>query len=206
MSSDPVDRVREHYDREAAGYDREIALFERVLFDDGRRWVCSQAEGNVLEIAAGTGRNLPFYPADIELTAIELSPAMLAIAERRARELGRTVDLRLGNAETLDFADEQFDTVVCTLSLCTIPDDRKAVAEVNRVLRHGGRFTLLEHVRSPLPLVRAGQRLVDPLFRRFQADHILREPLEHLRAEGFTIEQLERSKLGIVERATARKP
>ena len=131
---------------------------------------------------------------------------MLAIAERRARELGRTVDLRLGNAETLDFADEQFDTVVCTLSLCTIPDDRKAVAEVNRVLRHGGRFTLLEHVRSPLPLVRAGQRLVDPLFRRFQADHILREPLEHLRAEGFTIEQLERSKLGIVERATARKP
>src|SRR5436190_18097189 len=107
MSSDPVDRVREHYDREAAGYDREIALFERVLFDDGRRWVCSQAEGNVLEIAAGTGRNLPFYPADIELTAIELSPAMLAIAERRARELGRTVDLRLGNAETLDFADEQ---------------------------------------------------------------------------------------------------
>jgi ubiquinone/menaquinone biosynthesis C-methylase UbiE len=114
--------------------------------------------------------------------------------------------LRVGDAQALEFPDQSFDTVVCTLSLCTIPDDRTAVAEVRRVLRPSGRFLMLEHVRSPLLLVRLGQRLLEPLAVRFEADHLLREPLEHLRAEGFEVEQLERSKLGIVERVAARKP
>jgi len=61
-------------------------------------------------------------------------------------------------------------------------------------------------VRSPLLPVRVGQRLLDPLFVRFEADHLMREPLNHLRAEGFEVERLERSKLGIVERVAARKP
>lgn len=74
------------------------------------------------------------------------------------------------------------------------------------MLRPGGLLLLLEHVRSPLRLVRAVQRLLDPLFVRFEADHLLREPLEHVRAEGFAVERVERSKWGIVERLAARKP
>jgi ubiquinone/menaquinone biosynthesis C-methylase UbiE len=135
-----------------------------------------------------------------------VSPAMLEIARTRARELGREVDLRVGDAQALDFRDDSFDTIVCTLSLCTIPDDRAAVAEARRVLRPGGRFLLLEHVRSPLLPIRVAERLLEPLMLRFEADHLLREPLEHLRAEGFEVERLERSKLGIVERVAARKP
>jgi ubiquinone/menaquinone biosynthesis C-methylase UbiE len=204
--NDQTAHVRAHYEREAGGYDRQIAVFERLLFGDGRRWACAGADGDVLEIAAGTGRNLPFYPAAATVIATELSPAMLAIAERRARELGRDVDLRVGDAQALEFPDAHFDTVVCTLALCTIPDDRAAVAEVKRVLRPGGRFRLMEHVRSPRRRIRAGQRLLDPLFVRLEADHLLREPLEHLHAEGFVIERLERSKLGLVERVVARKP
>jgi ubiquinone/menaquinone biosynthesis C-methylase UbiE len=111
-----------------------------------------------------------------------------------------------GAAQALEFEDATFDTVVCTLSLCTIPDDRAAVAEVRRVLRPGGRFVLLEHVRSPVRAVRGIQRLLAPAFVRFGADHVLREPLELVQAEGFTIVVLERSKLGIVERLVARKP
>ena len=142
----------------------------------------------------------------MRLTGVELSPAMLEIARARARELGREVDLLVGDAQALEFPDQSFDTVVCTLSLCTIPDDRAAVAEMRRVLRPGGRLLLLEHVRSPLLPVRLGQRLLDPLAVRFEADHLLREPLDPLRAEGFEVERLERSKLGIVERIAARKP
>jgi len=201
-----TDRVRRVYEKEAHKYDREMRIFERLLFAGGREWVCSQAEGEVLEIAVGTGRNLPHYPEGVGLTGIELSPAMLEIARARARELGRDADLRVGDAQALDFPDECFDTVVCTLSLCTIPEDRAAVAEARRVLRPGGEFLLLEHVRSPVLPVRVGQRLLDPLFVRFEADHLLREPLDQLRAEGFEIERLERSKLGIVERVAARKP
>jgi ubiquinone/menaquinone biosynthesis C-methylase UbiE len=201
-----TERVLGLYEKEAGKYDREMNFFDRLLFAGGREWVCSQAAGDVLEIGIGTGRNLPHYRADVSLIGIELSPAMLEIARARARELGREVDLRVGDAQALEFPDDSFDAVVCTLSLCTIPDDRAAVAEARRVLRPGGRFLLLEHVRSPVLPVRLGQRLLDPLAVRFEADHLLREPLEHLRAERFEVERCERSKLGIVERVVARKP
>lgn len=206
--ADPVresERVREIFEREADKYDRQISFFEKALFGGGREWVCSQAGGKVLEIAAGTGRNLAFYPPEVHLTMTEFTPAMLEIARQRQAELGREADLQIGDAQSLDFPDESFDTVVCTLGLCTIPDDRAAVGEVRRVLRPEGQFLLLEHVRSPRRVIRAGQHVLDPLFVRFEGDHIAREPLEHLSAEGFVIERLERSKLGIVERVVARK-
>ncbi len=199
-------RVRRLYDELAGRYDRVIGLPEKALFGGGREWVCSRARGDVLEIAVGTCRNLSFYPPDARLTGVELSPAMLDVARDRARELGREIDLRVADAQALDFPDECFDTVVATLALCTIPDDRRAVAEAKRVLRPGGRFLLLEHVRSPLLPVRVVQRLLEPLFVRFQADHLLREPLDAVRAENFVVEALMRSKRGLVERLAARKP
>jgi ubiquinone/menaquinone biosynthesis C-methylase UbiE len=200
-----TERVRTIQDKEAPRYDRQISFFERILFEGGREWVCSQAEGDVLELAAGTARNLPHYSQGVRITAVELSPEMLAIGRRRAGELGREIDLRQGDVQELDFPDESFDTVVCTLGLCTIPEPRKAVAEARRVLRPDGKLILLEHVRSPSAPVRAIERLLDPISVRFQADHLTREPLEYLEAEGFAVERLERSKWGIVERVRARK-
>jgi len=201
-----TDRVRRIQDETAPSYDRRISFFERLLFGGGRRWVCEQAQGDVLEIAAGTGRNLPFYGPETRLTTIELSPEMLAIAHRRQRDLGRQAELRLGDAQELEFADESFDTVVCTLGLCTIPDDRRAIAEAFRVLRPGGTLLLMEHVRSPSLPVRAVQRVLDPFAVHFEADHLVRDPLDHLEELGFSVETALRSKLGIVERVAARKP
>ena len=206
MTPGETDRIRNIFEKEAPRYDRKMGFFERLLFKDARRWICSKADGAVLEIAVGTGLNLPHYPDHVRLTGIELSPAMLERAKQRARELGREVDLRLGDATALEFGDESFDTVVSTFSLCTIPDDAAAVGEAWRVLRPGGRFLLAEHVRSPNGVVRGGQRLIDPLAVRFQGDHVAREPLEHLHAHGFDVEQLERYSLGITERAVARRP
>jgi ubiquinone/menaquinone biosynthesis C-methylase UbiE len=138
-------RRRRYWDRQARGYDRKLARAERSLLAGGRAWVCGQASGDVLEVAIGTGRNLPFYPPDVRLTGIDLSPGMLARAGQRAEELGRAVDLRVGDAQALELPDVSFDTVVCTLSLCCVPDDRAAVAELCRVLRPGG-LLLLDHV------------------------------------------------------------
>lgn len=202
-----TERVRRVYERFAARYDRSVRFWEWVLgIDEGRRWVCSQAKGTVLEVAIGTGRNLPYYAEGVRITGIDLSPAMLDVARRRASDLGRDVALHVGDASALEFADETFDTVVITLALCTIPDERRAVAQARRVLRPGGYLLLLEHVRSRNPLVRAGQRLVNPLFVRFQADDLLREPADHVRREGLVIERIERSRWGIMERVAARKP
>ena len=202
---DENERVRRIYDKTAPKYDRQVRFFERVLFEGGRQWACSRARGETLEIAVGTGRNFRFYPEEVRLTGVEYSPAMLDIARTRGDALGRDVDLRLGDAQALEFPDASFDTVVCTLGLCSIPDDRRAVAEAKRVLRPGGRFVALEHVRSPAAFVRGAQRLLQPLMCRLEGDNLLREPAEHLRAEGLEIEELERSKWGIVERVAARK-
>ena len=206
VAASETDRVRERYEKDAPRYDRTMGFFERLLFKDARRWVCSKAEGRTLELAVGTGLNLPHYPPGVELTGIELSPAMLELAQRRAAELGRDADLRLGDAAALEFPDASFDSVVCTFSLCTIPDDAAAVAEGRRVLRPGGRFVFAEHVRSPSSLVRGGQRLLDPLTVRFMADHLVREPLEHLERLEFEVERVERYGWGIVERGLARSP
>jgi ubiquinone/menaquinone biosynthesis C-methylase UbiE/predicted ester cyclase len=201
-----TERVRKIQDKAAAGYDHQMDFFDRALFSGGREWACSHARGDVLEIAVGTGRNLDHYSPEVKLSAIEFSTEMLAIARGRAAKLGREVDMREGDAQALEFADESFDSVVITLALCTIPDDRKAVREALRVLRPGGQLILLEHVRSPLLPIRAIQRLVEPLTIRFEADHLTRDPLDYLTEEGFAVEQVERLRLGWVERAIARKP
>jgi ubiquinone/menaquinone biosynthesis C-methylase UbiE len=115
------------------------------------------------------------------------------------------VDLQLSDAEALPFQDGSFDTVVCTFSLCTIPDERQAVAETYRVLRPGGRFLWIEHVGSPVRPVHVVQSLLDRLTVRLEGDHQTREPLHHLEPVGFRVEQLQRSKWGIVERGAALK-
>jgi ubiquinone/menaquinone biosynthesis C-methylase UbiE len=199
------ERVRAMYEREAPTYDRSMRFFERFVLGDARVWAAGRARGDVLELAVGTGLNLSHYPPDVRLTGIEFSPSMLELAKRRAAELGREADLRVGDAEQLEFADGSFDTVVCTYGLCTIPDDRRAVREAARVLRPGGRLVLAEHVRSPVTTIRAGQRALNPLMLRFKADHLLREPLDHVRAEGLVVDELERARLGIVERLSAHK-
>lgn len=200
------DRVRRIWDRLAPGYDKNVRIPERLLFAGGREWVCSRARGDVLEISVGTGRNLPLYAPDVRITGVDISAGMLGIARKRAAELGRDVDLRVGDAQALDLPDSSFDTVVCTLALCSIPDPRAAVTEMRRVLRPGGRVILLEHVRSQRPFVRTIQRALEPITVWLEGDHLVREPLDLLTAERFEIEELERSKLGIVERVAARKP
>lgn len=209
MTGDPraeTERVRRFYDTIADRYDEYVGYTERLLLDDGRQWVCSQASGDVLEIGVGTGQNLPYYPDDVRLTGVDLTPAMLDVARQRAAVLGLEVNLRVGDAQALDLPDGSFDTVVATLMLSAIPDIRRAVAEARRVLRSGGRFLLLDFVRSPFRPVRLIQRGLDPHFVRRYAFHVLREPLDHLAAEGFITDRLQRSKWGIIERVAARKP
>jgi SAM-dependent methyltransferase len=192
------------YDRAAAHYDGWMRPFDRLLLPDGRKQLCMRARGRTLEVAVGTGLNLPYYPPMVTLTGVDLSRAMLAVARRRAEALGRAVELRIGDAHNLDFPDGRFDTVVVTLALCTIPDERRAVAEAHRVLRPGGQLLLLEHVRSPIGPVRAIQRVLEPLFRVSQ-DSLLRDPMDHLSAVGFRVDHCSRSKWGVIEEVVARK-
>lgn len=200
-------RRRKKWDKQAAGYDKQIGWFERhVLGEDNRRWACSRATGDVLEVAVGTGLNLPFYPADARVVGLDLSPAMLEIAERRAKDAGRDVELREADAHALPFPDATFDSVVCTLSLCNIPDLDRAVAEMSRVMRPDARLVLVDHVRSENKIVLALQKLIEVVSKRADGDHMTRRPADHLAAHGLEVTERERFKWGgIVERLVARK-
>lgn len=199
-------KQRRVWDKSAPTYDTQIALFEKIWFGGGREWVCSRATGDVLEVAIGTGRNLPFYPQDVRITGIELSPAMLSLARQRATELGITADLIEGDAEALPFADNRFDTVVCALSLCSIPQPAKAIGEMARVLKPGGRLLLLDHIGSTWPPIHAAQWLLERLTTRAAGEHFTRRQLPLVQAAGLEVVETKRLKAGSVERIYARKP
>lgn len=206
MTDMGLERTRRLWDRYSAVYDRRMKRTERVLIPGGREWACAQAAGDVLEVAVGTGRNLPHYPPVRSLTGIDLSPGMLGKARDRAKALGVDADLRTGNAEALAFGDAAFDTVVCTLSLCNIPGYRAAIGEMYRVLRPGGRLVLIDHVASDRWWVLATQKLLEQVTRRMNGDYQTRRPLPLAEDRGFVVSHSERSRLGWVERLVAVKP
>ncbi|GLY50413.1 class I SAM-dependent methyltransferase [Lentzea sp. NBRC 102530] len=199
-------RWQNYWDRKSATYDREIGVLDRKVFGDSRAWACSQAHGEVLEVAVGTGLNLPHYPAGTVLTGLDLSDGMLGLARARAAGLGRAVTLRQGTAHALPFADGSFDTVVCTLGLCAIPDHETALAEMVRVLRPGGRLVLVDHVAGTSRLTRAVQWLLERITVPMAGEHFLRRPLPLVEAHGLVLERTDRFKLGVVERLVAVKP
>ena len=200
------DRLRSLWERYAPRYDRDTGFYDLLLLGDSRSWACSRASGQVLEVAIGTGRNLPFYPRGIQLTGIDFSPAMLQIARGRAAELGVDITLIEADAQHLPFADHRFDTVVCTLALSSIPDPGAAINEMHRVLRAGGQLLVVGHVASPHRVVRAGQRTLERLSIRLAGDHQTREPYSEIVAAGFTVDRRERLRAGIIERIHAIKP
>ena len=131
---------------------------------------------------------------------------MLAIARQRAAALGRDADLRQGDAEHLPVGDASFDTVVCALALCTIPDPGTAIGEMKRALVPGGRLLLLDHIRSTWPPLRAAQWLLEQVTARTAGEHFTRRQLPLVQAAGFQVIEAERLKAGFVERIHAIKP
>ena len=140
--------IRRNYDAFAPKFDLAEGLPELLGVKNLRRRLLERASGAVLEVGVGTGKNLRYYPARCRITAVDLSQGMLKIARRRARRLGRNVTFLLMDAEALAFPDRSFDTVVDSLNLCTFVNPLRALREMARLCRPGGRILLLEHGRS----------------------------------------------------------
>ncbi len=189
------ERLRAVYDRLAPTYDTSVRLAERVLLGDLRRAFGAELRGETLEVAIGSGLNLPHYSAAVtRAVGVDLSSGMLTRAARRARDLGCAVSLVQADAERLPFPDACFDTVAISLALCSVPHLAAALRELGRVCRPDGRVVLLEHVRSPVAAVYGIERLLSPLQERSVGCHLTRETVKVAQDVGFTIRS-ERSRV-----------
>ncbi len=185
----------------AALYDRILGPVEHAGLGEIRTGTLAAASGRTLEIAAGNGHNLGHYPASVDsLVLAEPDPHMYSrLLERMDRlpagSSGRVIESSVfqASAEDLPFESSSFDSVVCTLGLCTIPDPARALAEVRRVLSPDGRFCFVEHVRSAESGTARMQDLITPLWRRVAGGcHPNRDSQALIESAGFRIEALER--------------
>jgi len=159
-----------------------------------RRKIVPLAEGRVLEIGIGSGRNLPFYdPKKVtEIVGLDPSAEMRRIAEKAARAVSFPVTFLGLPGEEIPLEAASVDTVVVTYTLCTIPDPIRALQEMRRVLKPGGKLLFTEHGLAPDEAVRRTQMRVEPYWKRIAGGCHLTRPIPDLiQAGGFRMAQLE---------------
>ncbi len=206
MASNPTltHKLSRKWDQHAPAYDHMSESMEHMLgFAQARAQLFSGLSGTILELGVGTGRNLPYYPQDARMIALDLSRGMLALAVPRARALSRQVAFLVGDAEDLPFANASLDAVVGSGVFCCVPDAARGFREIKRVLKPGGKIVLLEHVR-PHGVLGLFFDLLDPLVSRFMGPHINRRTIESMRAAGLVIESEENMHSNWVKLVVAR--
>ena len=191
LDNDATALTRTRYQRIASLYDKIESLMEG-RFRPWRQKLWQSVRGTaVLEVGVGTGKNIEFWRANAEITAIDLTPGMLAIARERAMSLGWDADLRLGDVQLLEFPSASFDSVVATFVFCSVPDPVQGLREIGRVIRPGGQILLLEHVRIDRPVIGKMMDALAPIIVRLNGANINRRTIENIRIAGLQIEQAE---------------
>ena len=180
----------------ALTYDRQVAKVERAGLGELRQKSLADASGRVLEVGSGTGANLPYYGPGVEsLTVTEPEPAMLRRLEQRVREQAPKAKVVRAPAEQLPFEDDAFDVAVSTLVLCGVDDQARALGELRRVLRPGGRLIFIEHVRSDKPGLARWQDRLNGLNKFVACCDCNRRTLDSIKAEGFEVTKVDHTEL-----------
>jgi ubiquinone/menaquinone biosynthesis C-methylase UbiE len=188
------------YDELAPSYDRRLWVDQHLFgVKRLRQQLMSLATGDVLEVACGTGLNFPYFGRIASLTAVDLSPEMLSVAEQVAQKAGLAVTLQVMDAEALTFANDRFDTVVSALSTCTFPDPIAALQEMSRVVKKAdGRILLLEHGRSSLrPLAHYQDSRAQTHYEKAAGCRWNQEPTALVKAAGLRLISAKRTTFGI---------
>ncbi|MBW8011189.1 MAG: class I SAM-dependent methyltransferase [Chloroflexi bacterium] len=184
--------TRSRYDLVAPLYDALETFSERSRFRHWRRELWKRVNGpNVLEIGVGTGKNINYYPQNSRITAIDLSKKMLDRARQTAKQSADLhIDLKIMDAQNLEFPDEEFDCAVATFVFCSVPDPILGLQEARRVTKTGGQLFLLEHMlSSKAPLAWLMQKS-DRLIHWMTGFHIARLTEHNVQAAGWQIDKV----------------
>ena len=193
------DLTKKRYDRLARFYDFLEAPVERLRFATWRTKLRDRITGErALEVGVGTGKNLPYYPKDVKMTGIDLSPRMLERAREKASALGLKVDLMEMDVQNLAFPDRSFDTVFATFVFCSVPDPVIGLQELKRVCKPEGKLLLLEHMRPGNPILGLLFDLFNPMVVRMMGANINRRTMKNIRKAGWKIRAEERLSSDIV--------
>ena len=181
--------IRDRYERIASFYDLLELPFEYGRYRGIRPRLFEGLSGRILDAGVGTGRNIPFYPPGARVVGIDLSPAMLARAKRRAERLGRAVELRPMDVTRLDLPERTFDAAVASFLFCVLPDEHQVAAlrELERVLKPGGTLRTLDYVRPQGKLRGAIARVWEPWMAWAFGAGFDRRTEEHVRETGLEL-------------------
>lgn len=194
-----VNELQVAYDEIADRYEKKTWFDQHILgVARQRKQLMARAQGKILDVACGTGLNFPMFPTTGEITAIDLSPRMLEIAQQKAVTLNLNVQVKIMDAQKLEFPDGSFDTVTSTLSTCTFPDPIQALQEMKRVCRTDGLILLLEHGHSSLPwLANYQDRHVLQHYQENVGCRWNQDPMDLIQAAGLKILSSRRFGLGM---------
>jgi ubiquinone/menaquinone biosynthesis C-methylase UbiE len=179
---------------------------EMMAFSKLRSQMLAGVRGKVLDVGTGTGKNLRYYPAGVELVGIDISPKMLAKAKTRAEKLGLDVDLQVMDVENLQFPDSTFDFIVVTFVFCSVSDPIKGLRELARVVRDDGTILLLEHVRSENRVLGKIMDWLNPEARALFGPNINRRTVENIKRAGLEVVSVESKGPKILKKIVARRP
>jgi len=194
------------YSRIAKLYDLFEWPMETLLFKKLRKETVSYTYGHVLEVGVGTGKNLPYYNGNVDLTAIDFSPGMLEIAKNRKTEVDiKAFKLYEMDVQYLKFEDDTFDTVISTFVFCTVPDPMAGLKEVFRVLKPEGKVIFLEHMKSKYFVLNIFLYLMNIVSKRVLGTSMIRETQKNIKQAGFTIISVEYKVFDIVRLIIATK-
>lgn len=185
--SDETIKTRKKYDRYSYFYDFFESFGEVMVFKRWRKDLLAKLEGKILEVGVGTGKNLPYYNNNADVTAAELSPKMLKKAIIRAKNLNKNYKLFNMDAQNMSFPDNSFDYIVCTFVLCSVPDPIKVLKEMKRVLKKDGKIIMLEHVLSKNKVIAWWQHLHNPITRGIFGFNVNRNTPQNIENVGLKI-------------------
>jgi ubiquinone/menaquinone biosynthesis C-methylase UbiE len=188
--------TRARYDRIAPLYDWMQICTEWSYHAWRTKLWAHVNSGATLEVGVGTGKNMPYYPRATKITGIDLSPRMLRRALARRQQLGLDANLRVMDAQALEFDDDTFDCAVATFVFCSVPDPLLGLKELGRVVKPSGRILLLEHMRAEHPVIGRLMDSVNPLIVRVMGFNINRRTLLSIKRAGLMIESVEDVGLG----------